>query len=205
MNLWNVLRYAARTLRREPGVAVVAILTVALGVGANTSIFSIVNGVLLQPLPYADPDRLVVLREVIPAMAQTYPTLPVSARHFTEWRQRTSSFERISAIAVGSSALTGVGEPEQLDLARRLRGSVRHAGCEAKTGTDVRKWRRPSGPRSGCRAFRLPLATEIPRRRKHCGQDHSARQPGLHSHRRSASLVPISERPPDGRQPGGRG
>ncbi len=118
MNLWNDLRYAARTLRREPGVAVVAILTVALGVGANTSIFSIVNGVLLQPLPYADPDRLVVLREVIPAMAQTYPTLPVSARHFTEWRQRTSSFERISAIAVGSAALTGVGEPEQLDLAR---------------------------------------------------------------------------------------
>ncbi len=118
MSTWKDLRYAARMLCHEPGIGAVAILTVALGVGANTSIFSIVNGVLLRPLPYTDADRLVALREVIPAMAQTYPTLPVSARHFTEWRARTSSFERISAVAVGSAALTGAGEPEQLDIAR---------------------------------------------------------------------------------------
>ena len=118
MSVWKDLRHAARMLRREPGLGAVAILTVALGVGANTSIFSIVNGVLLRPLPYTDPDRLVVLREVIPAMAQTYPTLPVSARHFTEWRLRTTSFERISAAQVGTAALTGAGEPEQVDIAR---------------------------------------------------------------------------------------
>lgn len=118
MNTWNDLRYAARMLLREPGFAAAAILTVALGVGANTAIFSIVNGVLLRPLAYAEPDRLVALREVVPAMAQTYPTLPVSARHFTEWRQRASSFERISAVDAGSAALTGVGEPEQVDIAR---------------------------------------------------------------------------------------
>ena len=118
MNLWNDLRSAARILRQEPGFAALTILTVALGVGANTAIFSIVNGVLLRPLPYGEPDRLVALREVVPAIAQTYPTLPVSARHFTEWRQRASSFDRLSAIDTRSAALTGVGEPEQLDIAR---------------------------------------------------------------------------------------
>ena len=85
MNIWNDLRYSGRIFLREPGFAAVAILTVASG-RFTTVIFSIVNGVLLRPLPYADPDRLVSLREVIPAFAQTYPTLPVSARHFTEWR-----------------------------------------------------------------------------------------------------------------------
>lgn len=118
MSNWNDFRYSARTLLREPGFAAVAILTVALGVGANTAIFSIVNGVLLRPLPYADPTRLVVLREVVPAIAQTYPTFPVSARHFTEWRQRTASFEHISAVDTGTATLTGAGEPEQLDVAR---------------------------------------------------------------------------------------
>src|SRR5579863_8212120 len=118
MQFWNDLRSAARMLRHEPGFAAVAICTVALGVGANTAIFSIVDGVLLRPLPYGDPARLVTLREVIPAIAQTYPTLPVSARHFTEWRQRASSFEHISAVNSGSAAMTGAGEPEQLDTAR---------------------------------------------------------------------------------------
>ena len=118
MSIWNDLRYSARMLLREPGFATVAILTVALGVGANTAIFSIVNGVLLRPLLYADPDRLVALREVVPAMAQTYPTLPVSARHFTEWRQRATAFERLSAVQTGAATLTGAGEPEQLDIAR---------------------------------------------------------------------------------------
>lgn len=118
MNLWNDLRASGRILLREPGFAVVVILTVALGVGANTAIFSIVNGVLLRPLPYGDPARLVTLREVVPAIAQTYPTLPASARHFTEWRQRATSFDHISAVDPGSAALTGAGEPEQLDIAR---------------------------------------------------------------------------------------
>ncbi len=118
MTAWTVFRSAARMPLREPGLAAVAILTIALGVGANTAIFSIINGVLLRPLPFADPDRLVHLREVVPAIAQTYPTLPASARHFVEWRQDTTTFERISAEQPGTSALTGNGEPEQVDMAR---------------------------------------------------------------------------------------
>ena len=134
MSTWNDLRYAARTLWREPGFAVAAILTVALGIGANTAIFSIVNGVLLRPLPYAEPDRLVSLREVMPAIAQTYPTLPVSARHFVEWRQRSKSFERMSVVDAGSATLTSAGEPEQLDIMRVSADAFRTLGVRAAIG-----------------------------------------------------------------------
>ncbi len=115
MSTWNDLRHAARMLVREPGFAAVAILTIAGGVGANTAIFSIVNGVLLRPLPYVEPERLVALREVVPAVAQKYPTFPVSARHFVEWRLLLKSFERLSAIDPGRVTLTGSEEAEQLD------------------------------------------------------------------------------------------
>ena len=134
MNAWNDLHYSLRTLRREPAFAAVAILTVALGIGANTAIFSIVNSVLLQPLRYHEPNRLVALREVIPAIAQTYPTLPVSSRHFVEWRERSHSFERISAVDPGSATLTGAGEPEQLDIMRVSADAFETIGVSAVLG-----------------------------------------------------------------------
>jgi len=134
MSIWNDLRYAARTLWREPAFTTVAVLTVALGIGANTAIFSIVNGVLLRPLPYAEPDRLVALREVIPAVAKTYPTLPVSARHFVEWRQRLHSFERMSAIDPGTATLTSSREPEQLDIMRVSADLFETVGVHAAAG-----------------------------------------------------------------------
>jgi predicted permease len=134
MNSWNDLRHAARTLLHEPGFAAVAILTVAAGVGANTAIFSIVNGVLLRPLPYFEPDRLVSLREVVPAMAQRYPTLPVSARHFVEWRRLLKSFERLSAMEPVSATLAGGDEAEQLDAMRVSADMFRTLGVDPLLG-----------------------------------------------------------------------
>jgi hypothetical protein len=69
--MWNDIRYAFRTLLRERAFAVTAVLSLAVGIGANTAIFSVVNGVLLRPLPYRDPDRLVSIREVVPS-SRTY-------------------------------------------------------------------------------------------------------------------------------------
>ena len=88
MELLNNLRVSARTLVREPAFAAVAILTIALGVGANTAIFSIIDGVLLRPLAYQDPERLVAVQELVPALADRFPVLPASPRHFVEWRKR---------------------------------------------------------------------------------------------------------------------
>jgi predicted permease len=118
MVLVKELGYAIRGLLREPRFAVFCVLMLGVGIAANTAIFSIVNGVLLEALPYREPARLVTLGEVIPAVAATYPTLPVSARHFTEWRQRSSSFESLTAMSTGTSNLTGVAEPERIQSAR---------------------------------------------------------------------------------------
>jgi predicted permease len=133
MGIWNDLRYSARALRREPAFAVVAILTVALGIGANTAIFSMVNGVLLRGLPFPEPERLIALREIMPAFEQTYPSLPASARHFVEWRQRARSFERLSAIDPGTATLTD-GAPEQLDIMRVSADMFRTLGVQASLG-----------------------------------------------------------------------
>ncbi len=115
--LWQDVRYAFRMLVRSPGFTAVAVLTLALGIGATTAVFSIVNAVLLRPLAYPQSGRLVCLHEIIPAIADKYPVLPVSARHFVEWRQRCSSFESLSVVSLftsGPMTLTGSGEPESL-------------------------------------------------------------------------------------------
>ena len=112
--MWNDLRYAFRTLRRERAFAVMAILSLAVGIGANTAIFSVVNGVLLRPLPYPHPERLYAIREVVPKLTNLYPTLPVNFSHYYEWRQRSKTMESVALMLSSAPALTGVGEPEAL-------------------------------------------------------------------------------------------
>jgi predicted permease len=118
MNLSSDLRYAFRTIRRNPVFSAIAVLTLTLGIGANTTIFSIVDGVLIRPLGYGDEHRLVVVHEVVPQFSHLAPKLPVNAMHFLEWRKHTSAFERMAMIAGMRLDLTGTGEPERLDAAR---------------------------------------------------------------------------------------
>src|SRR4030042_356445 len=114
--LWQDVRYGVRMLAKSPGYAAVTVLTLALGIGATTAIFSMVNGVLLRPLAYPQSQQLVCVQEFISAVADKYPVLPVSARHFIEWRQRSSSFERLSPIDHDFKTLTGGGGPGGLDV-----------------------------------------------------------------------------------------
>jgi len=112
------IRDTLRGLRREPlyGAAVVA--TLALTLGASTVVFSIVNGVLLQPLAYPQPQRLVAIREVVPAIAGQYPTLPANARHFEEWRRQTTALASIAQVEWRTTTLTGTGEAAQVAVVR---------------------------------------------------------------------------------------
>jgi putative ABC transport system permease protein len=104
------MRYAIRNLRKSPGFAVVAILTLAIGIGANTAIFSFVNGVLLKPLPYGDPDRIVRVLEKPPGGGRN----GISTLNYLDWQKENTVFEFMAAQAGGSVALTGVTEPAQL-------------------------------------------------------------------------------------------
>src|SRR6266436_5701195 len=103
---------AVRQLRLNPGFSVIAIGVIALGIGANTAIFSVINAVILKPLPYADPDRLVTLWETRPDRGVTDNV--VSAANYLDWRARNTSFDAMSALVFRTQNLTGIGEPEEV-------------------------------------------------------------------------------------------
>jgi predicted permease len=107
------LRYGLRTLIKNPGFTIVAVIALALGIGANSAIFSVVNAVLLRPLPYKNPDQLVVIWENATHLG--FPKDTPSPANFLDWRQQSSLFEGMAAFAERSFNLTGVGEPERLD------------------------------------------------------------------------------------------
>ena len=108
--LMQDLRFGVRTLRRSPGFAIVAILTLAIGIGANTAIFSFVNGVLLKPLPYGEPERIVRVLEKPPGGGRN----GISTLNFLDWQKDNTVFEYMAAQTGGSVTLTGVTEPVQL-------------------------------------------------------------------------------------------
>jgi putative ABC transport system permease protein len=113
MTLLQDVRYAVRTLLKSPGFAAVAIVALALGIGANTAIFSVVKAVLLSPLPYPDPERLVWVRENNPS--SNIFDEATSAPNYNDWRTQAQSFEGIAAFANTAMTLTdGTGEPERL-------------------------------------------------------------------------------------------
>ncbi len=108
--LWQDLRYGARMLLKNPGFTLIAVITLALGIGANTAIFSVVNAVLLRPLPYEQADRLVLLAE----NGENFGEMSVAYPNFLDWRAQQTVFETMGVYNRGSYNLTGSGEPEQV-------------------------------------------------------------------------------------------
>src|SRR5947209_4430211 len=104
------VRYAIRRLRMTPGFTAVAILTLALGIGANSAIFTVINAVLLRALPFRDPGKIVLLSESIPQ----FPILSVSYLNYFDWRSQSHSFTDVSAVRNFNMTLTGAGDPELL-------------------------------------------------------------------------------------------
>ena len=104
------VRYGLRMLRRNPAFTAVALLTLAFGIGANTAVFSIVNAVLLNSLPFSDPDKLVTLFESKPNFKEGSISYP----NFLDWQRDNHAFTSIAAYRPDSFSLTGAGEAEQL-------------------------------------------------------------------------------------------
>jgi putative ABC transport system permease protein len=115
-SLWQDVRCGLRMLRKNAGFAAVAILTLALGIGANTAIFSVIHAVLLNPLPYTDPERIVLVLESNPSRG--FPQFSVSPPNYVDWKKDATSFEQITPIARGDFNYTGGPEPERLSGAR---------------------------------------------------------------------------------------
>ncbi|HEX8161822.1 MAG TPA: ABC transporter permease [Pyrinomonadaceae bacterium] len=117
--LWQDLRYGLRAMRKSPGFTAVAVVALALGIGANTAIFSVVDAVLLRPLPFAEPGRLAAIWQTHPFGKKLgYEHLPAAPADFYAWRQSADAFEGLTALAGGNWNVTGGQEPERISGAR---------------------------------------------------------------------------------------
>jgi predicted permease len=128
--LWQDLRYSGRMLLKHRGFTLVAVLTLALGIGANTAIFSIVNAVLLRPLPYKAPEQLVTVGEGIAGGSVSYP-------NFVDWRDQSTSFDAVSVVRPNESYnFSGAGEPERLQGRLVSAGFLSLLGVQPVVGRD---------------------------------------------------------------------
>src|SRR6202162_2085841 len=112
------LRYALRQLRKSPGFTSVAVVTLALGIGANTAIFSVVEGVVLAPLPYFEPDRLVMVWENNPRFPRVWDSYP----NFQDWQRSAGSFQQMAAFRQQGVDLASPGTPSHLHSSQISRG-----------------------------------------------------------------------------------
>ena len=131
-DLWQDLRYALRMLLKNPGFSAVAIIALALGIGANSAIFSVVNTVMLRPLPYKDADRLVMVWE--DASKHGYPRDTPAAANYIDWRDQNQVFEGMAAIADQSFNLTNAGDPERVEGRRVSANLFPLLGVEPELG-----------------------------------------------------------------------
>ena len=126
----NDIRYGVRSLIKRPGFVAVAIITLALGIGANTAIFSVINAVVLRPLPYDDPDRLVMVWETIAGNDRR----SVAPGNYVDWRDQNKTFDGLSAVFNGNFNLTGDGEPERINGATVTSNLMSVLGVQAQLG-----------------------------------------------------------------------
>ena len=185
-----ICRYGARLFRKSPLFTVIAVATLALGIGANAAIFSVVDAVMIRALPFADPDRLVVLWE--DASFAGIPKNTPSPGNYNEWRRLNRSFDDLAATRGATASLTGDGEPEQVlgrlghheFLQRPRRGAAARPGVHRR-GRPHRRAGRDHQPRTLAAAFR--------RRRRHRRPDDPDERQPVRGHRRDAAVVRVSQ------------
>jgi putative ABC transport system permease protein len=144
--VWQDLRYGARMLLKKPGFTLIAVITLALGVGANTAIFSVVNAVLLRPLPFKSPQQLMWIEEDESSNPITNGFVP--GAHFLEWSEKSRALESIAGYNFGETTLTGAGEPERLQCGYATAGFFPTLGAQFALGRNfLASEDRPGGER----------------------------------------------------------
>lgn len=131
---WQNLRYGIRILAKNPGFALMAILTLAIGIGANTSIFTVLNSVLLRPLPYREPDRLLILSE----RDSKFDSESVAYQNFQDWKAQSHSFEDVALFRRRAFTITGDRGPEHIDGREVSAGFFTLLGLRPALGRDIR-------------------------------------------------------------------
>ena len=189
------IKHAFRMFRQNPGFTATAIAALALGIGANTAIFSVINAVILKPLPYPAPDRIVTLMNTSPQGSGPAASVP----KFNVWRRQTQVLEDVTAYDTGGPGLnlSGGDRPEQLKgihVSHEILPSVRRAD---PGGPHLHRGGRPAARRQRGGAFEWHLAAPFRVRPGHRRQGHRAGRRILHHHRRARAQASPSTRPPD--------
>ena len=128
------LRYAVRILVKTPGFTAVAVVTLALGIGANAAIFSLVSAVLLRPLPFPQPDRLVLVWDDVSALGGPYSITEPSPADYAAWKEQSRSFTDVAAMTQASYNLTGIAQPQKLAGVRTTANMFSVLGMQAIVG-----------------------------------------------------------------------
>jgi hypothetical protein len=189
--LWQDLRYGARMLLKKPGFTSIAVLTLALGIGANTAIFSLVNAVLLRPLPFKEPDRLVMVWERRESSGEA--NIPISGHEFVAWREQARAFEGMALIRGEGFTLTGNGEPEAVRAERVSAEFFSVLGVSPALGRAF-----ASGEDQAGRNNIVVLGQKLWQRRFGSDPgwaDHHAERPALHRDRGHAPSLSSAARP----------
>jgi predicted permease len=132
------LRFALRRLRRAPGFTLTAVLTLALGIGTTTAIFTLVYDVLLRPLPYPQPQQLTVMEERVAEFRDIYPSLPINANHFEFWQQNSHSFQSMAVMRAATMPLGTGGHPLQVEVLSVTPGVFSVLGVAPQMGRPFR-------------------------------------------------------------------
>ena len=184
--LWQDMRYALRMLRKSPGFTAIAVLTIALGIGATTAIFSVVDATLLHPLPYPQPEQLVRIEDDLPGVGAQDVGMSVP-----EWQdlQRSGIFEYVSPIGGGDVNLTGASQPERIRFLERRAELFCAAGRKTAVGSRVQSRGSHARIYSGSSHQRRAVEAGFRGRSADSGQKSAARQRLVSRHRRDAGRL----------------
>ena len=176
------IRYACRALKKSPGFTFFAVLTIALALGANAAIFSLVDGVLLKSSGYSDPERIVQLWEKPPDGTRN----GIAAANYLDWAKQARLFDAMAAVTSAAMSYTGGGEPKSIRVRSVSAPYFDVFGIKAARGPDLCQRRRPTRQREGGRIDEPSLAKPVWQRSSAHWTDNFARRIALHRDRRNA-------------------